>query len=470
MKIVGAMDVHRKQITFKLQDTDTGEVRRGRIPCDRESVRKWLADLGGGDGVHIALEATTGWLFVAEEIQRVGYTAHLAEPAETAARRGPKRRAKTDKTDCDNMVELLTIGRLPESWIPPDHLLEVRTLVRLRKDLVDERRKWRQRIKAQVFHQGLPGGIKITTDKGRACLAEAELSPAGCQVVATGLRVIDHLDQQIEPIDRQLIALAKRQPGCRALTGLYGVGALTAVAIWAEFGDGRRFSSSDDAVRYAGLDITVYDSDGKRPPGHLSRQGPEACAGRFTKPRNPQRAAPRRTTPTTLRPRPASTTTGRALRSLASCCDAPITSSRTWGTPPLSPSPPTSRPSTAEAFGLLRERLLMVVVRMAVARFVPHIKPMAFAAGSLIPPVATAAPWTSSEDRAAAMLSAGVTRSLIMSPELAPSTEIRLGDRARRHLPCRLSGGDGLIRGGGREQELRRHREPLSVARGSLYR
>lgn len=275
MRIIGAMDVHRKQITFKLQDTDTGEVRRGRIPCDRESVRKWLADLGGGDGVHIALEATTGWRFVAEEIQRVGYTAHLAEPAETAARRGPKRRAKTDKTDCDNMVELLTIGRLPESWIPPDHLLEVRTLVRLRKDLVDERRKWRQRIKAQLFHQGLPGGIRLTTDQGRARLAEAELSPAGCQVIATGLRLIDHLDQQLEPIDRQLIAFAKRQPGCQALTGLYGVGHLTAVAIWAEFGDGRRFSNSDDAVRYAGLDITVYDSDGKRSPGHLSRQGPE---------------------------------------------------------------------------------------------------------------------------------------------------------------------------------------------------
>lgn len=83
----------------------------------------------------------------------------------------------------------------------------------------------------------------------------------------------------------------------------------------------------------------------------------------------------------------------------------------------------------------------MVVVRMAVARFVSHIKPMAFAAGSLTPPVATAVPWTSSKDQAAAMLPAGVTRSLIMSPELAPSTEIRLGDRAR----------DGIFRAACRE-------------------
>ncbi|MDR5708436.1 MAG: IS110 family transposase, partial [Armatimonadota bacterium] len=92
MRIIGAMDVHRGQITFKFQDRDRG-VRRGRTPCDRESVRKWLEDLGGGDGGHIALEATTGWRFGAEEIQGVGYTAHLAEPAEAGARGWPKGRA-----------------------------------------------------------------------------------------------------------------------------------------------------------------------------------------------------------------------------------------------------------------------------------------------------------------------------------------------------------------------------------------
>jgi transposase len=56
----------------------------------------------------------------------------------------------------------------------------------------------------------------------------------------------------------------------------YGSGALTAVTILAELGDARRFSSSRHAVRYAGLDITVYQSDQRRAPGHLSRQGPPA--------------------------------------------------------------------------------------------------------------------------------------------------------------------------------------------------
>ncbi len=108
-------------------------------------------------------------------------------------------------------------------------------------------------------------------------LPRAELSPAGHQVITTGLDVIDHLDGQLAPLDAYLVRFARLQPGCRALTQrLFGVGDLTAVFIWAELGNCVRFSSSDDAVRYAGLDITVYESADKRPPGHLSRQGPEA--------------------------------------------------------------------------------------------------------------------------------------------------------------------------------------------------
>ena len=70
------------------------------------------------------------------------------------------------------------------------------------------------------------------------------------------------------------MSFARRQPGCQALQARhYGVGWLCAVIIWAEVGDARRFSSSEQLVRYAGLDVTVYSSAGKRSSGHLSRQG-----------------------------------------------------------------------------------------------------------------------------------------------------------------------------------------------------
>ena len=75
----------------------------------------------------------------------------------------------------------------------------------------------------------------------------------------------------------RLVGMAGRQPACVGLQReLLGVGALTAVFIWAEMGDTCRFCTSDDAVRYAGLDITVYSSDDHRAAGHLARQGPGA--------------------------------------------------------------------------------------------------------------------------------------------------------------------------------------------------
>jgi transposase len=276
MGIVVALDVHRNQIAYKALDRETGEVSRGRIaPAARVDVRAWLGRFAGCK-VEFAIEGTTGWRFVVEEIERAGHSAHLADPAETAAKRGRKRRAKTDNADCDLQLRLLLAGELPESWIPPARILELRTLVRLRKTLIDQRTAWQQRIHAQLFHQGAPAGLRLRTQAGREALAKAELSPAGRELVALGLRMLDGFDRELAPLDRELRAFARRQPGCRALIKhLYGVGPVSATAILAELGDCRRFSSSDDAVRHAGLDITVYQSDQKRAPGRLSHEGPE---------------------------------------------------------------------------------------------------------------------------------------------------------------------------------------------------
>lgn len=277
MSIVGAFDVHRRQLTFDYLDTVTGEVKRGRVvPADREHLRAWLARFAGQDDAHFALEGCTGWRYVVEELAAAGIAPHLAEPADTAALRGRKRHAKTDKTDSRHLRVHLAAGDLPECWIPPAHVLEARAVVRLYKDLLDERGAWHQRIAATLFHQGVPAIGSMAKPEGRAAVTEMDLSPAGRQAVDTALRQIDRLTGELEPLRRQLDMLSRRQSGCRALRATqFGVGAVTSVAIWAELGDVRRFGNSDGVVRHTGLDITVYSSDGKRSAGRLSRQGPQ---------------------------------------------------------------------------------------------------------------------------------------------------------------------------------------------------
>lgn len=275
MSIVGGLDLHRTQITFDYVESRTGEVRRGQIaPATRASFRSWLGKLAADDAA-FAFEATTGWRFIAEELQAAGMRAHLADPAETHGRRSPKRRAKTDRSDARHLRVLLAQSELPESWIPPAHILDLRTKVRLRHTLVDQRGEWQQRIHAWLFHHGTARLESLLADKTRMAISKLDLPPVTSDSIATAYAMIDVISQQLCALDRELRTFADLQPGCRALTQLFGVGPFVASAIVAELGDCRRFSSARQAVRYAGLDVVVYESNDKRARGHLSHMGPE---------------------------------------------------------------------------------------------------------------------------------------------------------------------------------------------------
>ena len=264
MPIVGGLDIHRKQITFDYLDTVTGQVQRGQIsPADREHLRAWLARFAGLEDVAFAVEGCTGWRYVAEELAAAGITAHLAEPADTAFARGRKRHAKTDKTDCRHLRMLLAEGRLPECWIPPARILECRALLELYHDLRAEHTAWAQRIHAVLFHQGAPalGEGTLRTEQGLAALRAAAagcLSPAGQLQVATALDMTDALDARLHELRHQLLDAARHLTGAKVLAArLYGVGPVTALAITCWLAGAGRFSSSRQAVRFAGLDVTV---------------------------------------------------------------------------------------------------------------------------------------------------------------------------------------------------------------------
>ena len=231
MDIVGGFDLHRKQITFDYIEMESGELHRGKIrPATRESLRGWLHEFTeqfSAKQIAIALEATTGWRYVIEELRRAGVEAHLAEPAQTKSLQGRKKRAKTDRLDAAHLRDLMVIERLPESWIAPDHIQEIRTLMRLRHSLVEERTTHKQRIHAQIFHNGYPQQKKLDSMEGRAHLEGLELPEAARQVVELSLAMIDHINEELEPIEAELRAYARSQAGCQALMKHYGVGELT---------------------------------------------------------------------------------------------------------------------------------------------------------------------------------------------------------------------------------------------------
>jgi transposase len=238
MSIIGGFDVHRRQITFDYVDTDTGRLYRGRIgPACRGVLRRWLAErFAGRSDVAFAVEACTGWRFVVEELEYAGIAAHLAETADTSTARGRKKRAKSDAADAALQRRLLAEGRLPESWIPPEQVREIRAILELYKDLRDEHTAWVQRVHAILFHHGVPqlgtGGVATAAGRARVEVGEG-LSAAGRQAVTAALRVMDALDAELTVLYRQIRSFANRQPGCKALQAQYGVGPITSAAVWA---------------------------------------------------------------------------------------------------------------------------------------------------------------------------------------------------------------------------------------------
>ena len=93
---------------------------------------------------------------MAKELEPVGAEVHLAEPTETSGLKSKKKRAETDWADARHLRELLLVGRLPESWIAPALILDLRGRVRLRHTLSHQRTECQQRIQAVLYHHGIP--------------------------------------------------------------------------------------------------------------------------------------------------------------------------------------------------------------------------------------------------------------------------------------------------------------------------
>jgi transposase len=137
------------------------------------------------------------------------------------------------------------IGRLPESWIAPEHILDLRARVRCRHTLSHQRTEWQQRIQSVLYHHGCPHRRDPMTAAGREWLAAQPLPATARERVTVAVTMIDAFDHQLAPLTTRLRGGARRQTGCRALIAAHdGIGALISVTILAELGDARRCANS----------------------------------------------------------------------------------------------------------------------------------------------------------------------------------------------------------------------------------
>ena len=180
--------------------------------------------------------------------------------------------------DAAILAQLLRADLLPEAWIAPAKVRQLRALLRHRISLVRLATQTRNRIHAVAADHGYDRSASYWTGPGRGWLAELDLPAASREIITDCLAVIDGLAPVIDRIDAELHQHAKADPQIKVLRTLPGVGEFTALVMVAEIGDITRFGSArggeDPAAQPARERICgkvrAHRPDGShRPDAHL---------------------------------------------------------------------------------------------------------------------------------------------------------------------------------------------------------
>ena len=239
------------------------------VPNGAEPI---LGVIGGlPPGTPAAFEAAYGWGWLVEVLEDYGFSPHLVHPLRCKAIASA--RLKNDKVDAAILAQLLRADLLPEAWIAPPPVRQLRALLRHRIQLVRLRTLLRNRIHAVLADHGEDRLGGCWSGPGRAWLAALELPAASREVIEDGLALIDALQDPIDRLDGEIRQHARSDPRVKILTQLPGIGPFTALIILAETGDITRFGSARKLASWAGLTPTVRGSDRTLWHGHISKQG-----------------------------------------------------------------------------------------------------------------------------------------------------------------------------------------------------
>src|SRR5436189_4202006 len=150
-QVVG-MDLHRRRSVLVRMSEDGQRLGVARIANSPAALRQQIA--AAGKSPRVVLEATYGWYWAADTLAAAGAQVHLAHPLGVKA--FSYRRVKNDEKDAADLADLLRMGRLPEAWIAPAEIRELRELTRYRIKLVRLRTSCKDQVHAVLAKLGVP--------------------------------------------------------------------------------------------------------------------------------------------------------------------------------------------------------------------------------------------------------------------------------------------------------------------------
>jgi len=243
----------------------------------RISLEKWpawaKANLLPSDAV--VLEATTNAWDIYDQIVSLVARVVVAHPPKV--KWIAEARVKTDRLDVLRLAHLLAADLIPEVWVPPVEVRELRALMAHRRRLVQMGTRARNRLHSLLHRHNLkPPAGKIFAQKHREWWQKLDLSPTQLMRIRHDLATLDHVQGQLAEIEQELSRLSTAEPWADQvpfLLQLPGFGLIVSLTVLAAIGDISRFSHPKKLVGYAGLGASIHDSGEKHRTGRITKRG-----------------------------------------------------------------------------------------------------------------------------------------------------------------------------------------------------
>jgi len=265
------IDLHRRRSVIVRVDREGKHLSTVRVPNEAFEVARAVEE--AGPHPEVVLEATYGYYWLVDLLEELGATIHLANPS---GLNWGNRRVKNDERDALDLVKKLRLGELPEAWIPPPAVRELREIVRYRAKAV----RLRSGLKAQVHAVMAKNGVLPTRYDMFGPGGNAQLDSLGPKLPVNYVIRIESLrdlieiyDREVGQLEREIHRQLKDHPGYRAIQEIPGIGPTLGAIFVAEIGDVSRFSSAEKLCSWAGLTPKHRESDTKVIRGRVTKQG-----------------------------------------------------------------------------------------------------------------------------------------------------------------------------------------------------
>jgi transposase len=269
MKILGC-DLHAKQQTIAMVDTETGEFTEKTLSHEGNEVREFYAALEGP--VVVGIEATGAMQWFLELLEELGIVCRVGHPAKIRA--AETRKQKHDRRDARLMLDLLTReDGFPEIWMPSSEQRDLRTLLRDRHQWVKIRTRVQNTLQAMALNHALRRGRGLWTATGQKELQALSLLGYTSQRRDELLRLYVQLQQRIQELDRQVEKQVQQRPQALRLLTHPGVGPVTALGTEVFLGDPSRFANSNKVASYIGMIPCEHTSGKRQRLGKLTKEG-----------------------------------------------------------------------------------------------------------------------------------------------------------------------------------------------------